>query len=490
MRFSYLAMVSLGLAGCAARPPAFRVIKPDAEFALVSPAAKKTSETVTFSRLMERQYNFTAGKGYIDLLPGMQVTAHRAYFSGTAIQLDGYLGTETGHWLIEPGGRFRFAGGSAEPGLRKPATEPPIEKLMDPVKRRLRVYRLFFQVRWFSGGRDDARGSVILGAPDSAALEAATTMLLSEKQPACGARLDCIPFPPATTVTAEVGVEVNGQQRWVPWGSVVNTLAPPAAASTLRVERRYGRAYVPVEFARDNQEAWRFPLLPGDRLTWAASTGSAAAERVLPSGTGAPIAFDTRGRGDVAIVFVHGWASDRTFWKEQADAFARDYRVVTLDLTGHGPFAAPRPPLFVLSLAADVEAVVRDLGLKRVVLVGHSMGGAVALGAAKRLTGIVRGVVLVTPEIRGDYDADFDSAAKAWLGNEPARDWVLERILKADRPTALNLLHDYRRIDFAKLRADAGVPVSEIAGEGAFPQLSRPAEFNDRLRALLRDPRY
>jgi hypothetical protein len=490
MRVAVVVSCWLAMGACASRPPVFRVVKPGAEFALESPSGKKSSETVEFSKLMERQYGFTAGQGYIDLLPGMRVTASRAYFSGTAIKLDEYLGTETGHWLIERGVRFRFAGGSAEPALRKPASEPPIGKLIDPARRRLRVYRLFFQVRWFSGGRDDARGSVILGAPDAASLNAATKLLLGEKQPECGARLDCIPFPSATTVTSEVGVEVNGEKRWMPWGTVVSTLAPPAAAATLRVERRLGRNLAPVEFARDNQEAWRFPLLPGDRLTWAATTGSAAAERVMPGGTGAPIAFDTRGSGEPALVFIHGWAADRSYWREQADAFAPDHRVVTLDLTGHGPFAAASPPRFVLALSADVEAVVRDLGLKRVILIGHSMGGAVALASAKRLAGIVRGVVIVTPEIRGDFDADFSGAMKAWVGNEPARDWVLERTLKADRQTALNLLRDYRTLDLARLRADAGVPVQEIVLDGAFPQLSRPAEFNARLRAALRDPRY
>ena len=524
MRVTGVVCLAMAMVGCAARrPPVFRVVKPGAEFALESPG-----EAVPFSKLMERQYSFTPGKGYVDLLPGMQVTATRAYFSGVEIKLDGYLGSETGRWTIEPGGRFRFAGGSAEPALRKPASEPPIEKLLDPAKRRLRVYRLFFQVRWFTGGRDDARGSVILGAPDAVALEAATKTLLGEKQPVCGAQLDCVPFPPATTVTAEVGVEVNGQKRWVPWGTTVSALAPPAAAPSLRVERRWGKALVPVEFARNNSEAWRFPVLPGDRLQWAANTGSAAAERVLASSTGAPIAFDTRGSGETALVFIHCWACDRSYWHEQADVFGRDYQVVTLDLTGHGPFAPASPPPSVLGLSADVEAVVRDLGLRRVILIGHSMGGPVALAAAKRLQGIVRGVVLVetlhdasvrvTPEtvagISAGFEADFKGTMEKMVRsqftagvNDKARDWVIERAVKADPATALSQMRDYPNIDFGALLAGAGVPVRAInasatkidvarkfapdfdavimTGVGHFPHLERPGEFNEKLRAVL-----
>ena len=477
---------------------------------------------MAFSKLMESQYGYAAGRGYIDLPPGMRVSATRAYFSGSAINLGDYLGAETGRWTIEPGPRFRFVGATSEPGLRKPASEPSIDKLVDARVRRQRFYRMFFQVRWLGGGREDARGSVILGAADAAALDEATAALLSDKMPACGARLECIPFPPATTVTAEVGVEVNGEKRWVAWGSTPRSLAPPSARASLRVERRLGRSYAPVEFARDDDEAWRFPVLPGDRLLWASEAGAAAvAERVVTTsdGVSAPIAFDTRGNGAIALVFIHGWASDRSFWHEQADVFAREgYRVVTLDLTGHGPFAPSSPPRFVLGLAADVEAVVRDLGLRRVILIGHSMGGPIALAAAKRLQGIARGVVLVDhgiPAASADLEADFQGAMARMVRsqfaagvNDRARDFVIERAVKADRATALNLLRNYREIDLGALLAGAAVPIrainaspaqielarrqtpqtskpSTMPGAGHFPHLERPAAFNALLRKIL-----
>ena len=477
----------------------FRVVKPGPEFALESPTGKKkTVEVIPFSKLMEHQYGFTAGRGYVDLLPGMRVSATRAYFSGTAIKLNEYLGAETGEWTIEPGPRFHFAGSTPEPGLRKPATEPSIEKLLDPAKRKMRVYRMFFQVRWFTGGRDDARGPVILGAPDAAALEAATKILLAEKMPECGARLDCIPFPGATTVTSEIGIDVNGERRWLPWGTTVRSTAPPSSRETLRVERRWGKSLAPVEFSRDNDEAWRFPLLPGDRLHWAATSSTAATERVVTSadGVSAPVAYDRRGKGETAIVFIHGWAADRSYWREQADVFARDYQVVTLDLTGHGPFAPASPPRLVLALSSDVEAVVRDLNLRRVILVGHSMGAAVALNAARRLRGIVRGIVLVSPGLpavnAADLEADFKGAMEKLVRSQfdgPAKtlDWILERALKADSKTALNLLQNLATLDIAKLQTEVSVPVETLTIEGGsyFPHLRNPVEFNEKLRAML-----
>src|SRR5262249_58934803 len=83
------------------------------------------------------------------------------------------------------------------------------------------------------------------------------------------------------------------------------------------------------------------------------------------------------------------------YWKNQAEAFAADYRVVALDQAGHGESGKYRKAWTAAGLAGDVEAVVKALGLKRVILVGHSMGGPVALLAAKRMPGTVVAVTRV-----------------------------------------------------------------------------------------------
>jgi pimeloyl-ACP methyl ester carboxylesterase len=77
-------------------------------------------------------------------------------------------------------------------------------------------------------------------------------------------------------------------------------------------------------------------------------------------------------------VFVHCWACDRTYWREQVDVFAADHQVVTLDLAGHGESGAGRETWTVKGLAGDVQAVVEALDLERVILIGHSMGGPVS----------------------------------------------------------------------------------------------------------------
>src|SRR2546430_274909 len=108
---------------------------------------------------------------------------------------------------------------------------------------------------------------------------------------------------------------------------------------------------------------------------------------------GLNIVCEIRGKAEPALVFLHGWCGDREYWKNQADVFAADYQVVTLDLPGHGESGKARETWTVNALGQDVESMVKALGLKRVILVGHSMGGPIALAAAKRMPGKVVGVI-------------------------------------------------------------------------------------------------
>jgi pimeloyl-ACP methyl ester carboxylesterase len=111
------------------------------------------------------------------------------------------------------------------------------------------------------------------------------------------------------------------------------------------------------------------------------------------SADGARISYDVRGTGDPAIVLVHGWTNTREIWGEHPSTLSRTHRVVTLDLAGHGESAPDRPEWTMDAFGEDVVAVVEQLGLERVVLVGFSMGGAAVLEAAERIPERVLGVV-------------------------------------------------------------------------------------------------
>jgi pimeloyl-ACP methyl ester carboxylesterase len=109
---------------------------------------------------------------------------------------------------------------------------------------------------------------------------------------------------------------------------------------------------------------------------------------------GRRIAWTEVGAGDTALLFLHGWCCDQSSWRHQMAAFGDRFRCVSLDLAGHGDTSAIAPAETTLvAMASDVHLVRETLGLDRVILVGHSMGGPVAVEVARRNPDGVVGIV-------------------------------------------------------------------------------------------------
>src|ERR1700760_3263700 len=73
---------------------------------------------------------------------------------------------------------------------------------------------------------------------------------------------------------------------------------------------------------------------------------------------GVNIHSTVRGSGPKTIVFVHGWTCDESSWREQVPFFEKNYRVITLDLPGHGKSGSPsKGPLTMDLFARSIEAV-------------------------------------------------------------------------------------------------------------------------------------
>jgi len=123
-----------------------------------------------------------------------------------------------------------------------------------------------------------------------------------------------------------------------------------------------------------------------------AAIAAPAADSVA-SKDGVNIVFTAAGEGQTALVFIHGWACNRSFWKAQVEHFSPKYKVVALDLAGHGESAGGREAYTIEAFGDDVAAVVEKLNLNRVILIGHSMGGQVSIAAARDLGDKVIGIV-------------------------------------------------------------------------------------------------
>ncbi len=165
-------------------------------------------------------------------------------------------------------------------------------------------------------------------------------------------------------------------------------------------------------------------------LLVAAGCSQQAADRVVKSPDGVEISYSVYGKGSPALVFVHGWSCDQTYWKYQVPEFSKHYTVVTLDYAGHGKSGANREDFTMESFGDDVAAVVNNLNLAQVILIGHSMGGFVIINAATKLPGKVVALVGVDTymqfvdtvfttqmmeQFTAPFYADFTNSAKAFV---------------------------------------------------------------------------
>ena len=259
-------------------------------------------------------------------------------------------------------------------------------------------------------------------------------------------------------------------------------------------------------------------------------------KKTIRADDGVNLVCEVRGKGDTALVFLHGWCGDREYWKNQVDVFAPDYRIVTLDQAGHGESGKERKIWTARSLADDVETVVKELGLKRVIVIGHSMGGSIGLLAAKRLPGTVVAVIgvdtlqnaefklpeEVTKLLLEGFEKDFKGTVRSGFAamlaaktDADVKNWLAAKAEAQDPKMAVALMHDLFALDTKKLLKEANVPVRcinsaggyqfftptaadinkkyadyaavTIADVGHYPMLEKPAEFNQKLREVLKE---
>jgi sigma-B regulation protein RsbQ len=234
------------------------------------------------------------------------------------------------------------------------------------------------------------------------------------------------------------------------------------------------------------------------------------------------------GRGEPAVILVHGWCENADYWHTQFDALKSRYTVVALDLAGHGASGANRSDWSMARYAADVATVARQIPNAHLVLVGHSMGAGVALAAVPRIGNRVIGVVAVDalrsvgmpPLSAGEIEAkvapfrsDFIGATRALVsdqlfekGADPllvqkvAYDMslrspavavpTLEKLLAFDLATVLPSVHvpvyainsDLAPTDADRIRKSLpDFTLDLLPHSGSFLMLEAPARFNPLL---------
>lgn len=132
---------------------------------------------------------------------------------------------------------------------------------------------------------------------------------------------------------------------------------------------------------------------------------------------GARVHYKSYGKGGEAVVFVHGWTCDISFWRMQIPAFETKTRVIAIDLPGHGRSDKPQIAYTMDLFARAIDAVLSDAKIDRATLVGHSMGTPVVRQFYRKYPEKTRALVLVDGALRMMVDkAMMDNFTKPLRG--------------------------------------------------------------------------
>jgi len=124
---------------------------------------------------------------------------------------------------------------------------------------------------------------------------------------------------------------------------------------------------------------------------------------------GIDIAYTDEGAGTL-IVLIHGYPLNRTMWDAQVQGLSARFRVIAVDLRGHGESQAPFWLTTVDTYAEDVRGLLDHLSIERAVICGFSMGGYVAFAFVRQHADRLRGLVLA--DTRPQPDAPEGKAAR------------------------------------------------------------------------------
>ena len=116
---------------------------------------------------------------------------------------------------------------------------------------------------------------------------------------------------------------------------------------------------------------------------------------------GIKVNYSSVGKG-TAVVLLHGFLENKTMWKPFISKLSKQNKVVTIDLLGHGRTGCLGYVHTMEDMAEEIKGVLSHLRLRRVVLIGHSMGGYVALAFAEKFPEMVKGVCLMNSTSKAD----------------------------------------------------------------------------------------
>jgi len=260
--------------------------------------------------------------------------------------------------------------------------------------------------------------------------------------------------------------------------------------------------------------------------------------RYAKSFDGEQISYNVYGKGETALLFVHGWSCDSRYWREQVPHFAEEYCIITMDLAGHGNSGQHRKIYSLDGFARDVKAVIEAENSKKVILIGHSFGGEIIAYTARLEPEKIIGIIGVDTLHNLDetfskeegykligldgFKKNFKPAVREFVGQMMAKDvnqellsWIINDMSSAPPEAAISSLEEYvgaiadkksinvfREVKVPVICINADLwptnteanrqymmsfDVKIMKGVGHFLMLERPEEFNRLLDSSIKE---
>lgn len=241
------------------------------------------------------------------------------------------------------------------------------------------------------------------------------------------------------------------------------------------------------------------------------------------------LTVEVSGAGETALLFIHGWLGNKSWWAGQVEDFKKNFITACMDLAGHGESDKTRVNYTAKLYGADIANVANSLEAKSIILVGHSMSGAYVLEAAAQIPNLKALIVVDTLkdlemtfsseqvesflEIYRNHFADaVHKILPAYLFGTQTPEAVRERLQSeflSQASFAEKAIEPLYRMDLKASAQKIKVPVraintdinptnkavnqkyfrdydfKEIKGLGHYPMLEDVKVFNDLLRATL-----
>lgn len=263
------------------------------------------------------------------------------------------------------------------------------------------------------------------------------------------------------------------------------------------------------------------------------TSSSQPTEGYITLADGNKVFYRQQGTGTTSLVFVHGWCIDGSYFQSQMDHLDDQYRVIAIDLVGHGKSDAKRTDWSMEQFGDDVVTVVQQLALDNVILIGHSMSEVIVAEAATKLGKKVIAIIGVDTYINpieqvkqadslgmiGAMSQDFGGTLQAWMGSyfppetdSAIKNFILRDMSKGPQDICVSIMVDIIRYQnegkFPRLLASLPQPIrtvnvippdsaawagidadfdwTPLQNTGHYPMLEIPAQFNQALDNTLK----